>query len=226
MPKPSVGTAEPAAPSPSDRLFEPIDPAPLVYFRVVFGALMLWDVAHFALIGAIRPIYLDPAFLFTYDGFGWVRPLPGRGMHAVFFLLAFLAALVLLGLYYRIAAALFTAGYAYVFLLCKSMYMNHYYLVALLGLAMTAAPGQRPILGRRGPRPRDPRATGPRVVPLAAPGADRHRPTSSAGSPSSTSTGSAASRCGPGSRGGRRASPPARSFAKNGSSTPSPTAAS
>ena len=129
-----------AVPSPTDRLFEPIDPAPMVYFRIVFGAIVLWDVAHFALIGAIREVYLDPPFFFTYDGFEWVRPLPGRGMYALYYLLGFLAALVTLGLYYRVAAALFTAGYLYVFLICKSMYMNHYYLIALLGLAMIVVP--------------------------------------------------------------------------------------
>ncbi len=56
------------------RLFEPIDIASLVYFRVVFGAIMLWEVWRYLSNGAIKRNYIVPEFHFTYHGFDWVQP--------------------------------------------------------------------------------------------------------------------------------------------------------
>ena len=77
---PASRTAEPMA-SPRRRasdwldgfLFGPVDVAPLVYFRIVFGVTMLWEAANFLRFGWVRQLYLTPAYFFTYQGFEWVR---------------------------------------------------------------------------------------------------------------------------------------------------------
>ena len=75
-------------------------------------------------------------FLFKYDGFSWVQPLPPGPHQAVFYALAVLAVGVTLGLAYRACAALLFLGWGYVFLLDQSLYLNHLYLVVLVtGLA-------------------------------------------------------------------------------------------
>ncbi len=122
------------------RLFAPVDIAVLVYFRLVFGAVMLWEVWRFATYGWITADFIDPTYHFTYYGLGWIKPLPGVGMDVVFLLMAVAAIGVMLGLWYRVAASILFAAYTYVFLLDEAVYNNHYYLVALLALLTAVIP--------------------------------------------------------------------------------------
>ena len=125
------------------RLFEPVDIASLVYFRIAFGAIMLWEVYSYFGHGWIKRYYIDPTFYFTYYGFGWIRPWPGNGMYLHFFALGALAICIILGLWYRISASLFFLGFTYVFLLDQTNYLNHHYLVSLVSLLMIFLPAHR-----------------------------------------------------------------------------------
>lgn len=124
-------------------LFAPVDIAALVYVRIVFGAVMLWQLWTYASLGWIADYYVDSSLNFTYLGFGWVRPWPGIGMYLHFAVLAVCAVGILFGAWYRLSAVLFTLGYAYVFLLEKTTYNNHYYLIILLGLLLAVVPAHR-----------------------------------------------------------------------------------
>ena len=104
---------------------------------------MLWEVWRYFDGNRIRRFYLEPPVLFTYFGFDWVRPWPGDGMFWHFGALGVLSVLIALGLFYRIAAALFCFGFAYVFLLNQAEYLNHFYLVCLISLLMTFIPAHR-----------------------------------------------------------------------------------
>src|SRR5688572_31944575 len=85
-------------------LFTPVDISFLVAFRVLFGAIMLWEVYRYFTHGWISRYYIEPALTFTYYGFSWVKPWPGRGMYIHFFVLGLAAACVMAGFLYRIAA--------------------------------------------------------------------------------------------------------------------------
>jgi len=74
------------------RMFQPVDGASLAVFRMIFGAIMLWEVWRYFSHGWIERYYVDPTFHFTYDGFSWVRPWPETGMRLHFTALAILAA--------------------------------------------------------------------------------------------------------------------------------------
>ena len=50
-------------------LFAPVDIAALVYFRIVFGALMFWEIRRYFQGDLIRWWYIEPTFHFTYYGF-------------------------------------------------------------------------------------------------------------------------------------------------------------
>ena len=82
----------------SAKLFEPVDVASLVFFRVTFGLMMLWNVFYYW--PRIARHYIIPKFHFKYYGFHWVRVLPGDGMYYVFVLLGILALLIVLGLFH------------------------------------------------------------------------------------------------------------------------------
>jgi vitamin K-dependent gamma-carboxylase-like protein len=124
-------------------LFKPVDIAFLVYFRIVFGAIMLWEVYRFFTHNWITRYYVEPAIHFTYYGFSWIRPWPGRGMYVHFFVLGVAAACILVGFCYRVAAAVFFLGFTYVFLLEQARYLNHFYLVCLISFLLIFLPANR-----------------------------------------------------------------------------------
>ncbi|MAS37141.1 MAG: vitamin K-dependent gamma-carboxylase [Anaerolineaceae bacterium] len=125
------------------RLFVPVAAAPLVFFRIAFGGIMLWEVWRYFNHGWIARYFIEPTFYFGYFGFEWVRPWPGDGMYLHFYLLGLLAVLIILGLFYRISALLFFLGFTYVFLLDQTNYLNHFYLIALVSFAMIFVPATR-----------------------------------------------------------------------------------
>jgi vitamin K-dependent gamma-carboxylase len=125
------------------RLFEPVDGASLAVFRMLFGAIMLWEVYRYFSNDWIPRYFMDPTFHFTFYGFGWVQPWPGNGMYWHFAILGALAVCIMLGLAYRIAAPLFFLGFTYVFLLEQARYLNHFYLISLLALLMAIVPAHR-----------------------------------------------------------------------------------
>jgi vitamin K-dependent gamma-carboxylase len=144
---PSISVVAPAKPGLFQRLcaalFEPVDIAFLVFFRIVFGAIMLWEVYRFFSTGWIQRYYIDPAFHFGYFGFEWVKPWPGNGMYIHFALLGVAAACIMLGFFYRIASPLFFLAFTYVFLLDQTRYLNHFYLVCLISFLMIFLPANR-----------------------------------------------------------------------------------
>lgn len=126
-----------------EKLFEPVDVASLACFRIAFGAIMAWEAWDYFKTGWLKAHYIDPTFHFTYYGFDWVKPWPGNGMYLHFCALGVLALCILLGLFYRVAAVLFFLGFAYVFLLEKTLYLNHFYLIVLISLLLIFIPAHR-----------------------------------------------------------------------------------
>ena len=66
------------------QLFSPIDISILVYFRIIFGAIMFWEVLRYFDHDWITRYWIEPTFHFTYYGFDWVRPWPGELMYIHF----------------------------------------------------------------------------------------------------------------------------------------------
>lgn len=106
----------------------------------MFGWLMLLDVFRYIRFGWVDKYFIDPAFHFTYYGFHWLTPWPAVGMYAHFAALGLCATGVALGYRSRLCAALFTVGFSYVFLLEKSHYLNHFYVIMILGALSAVVP--------------------------------------------------------------------------------------
>lgn len=149
-------------PSLAARLFEAVPIEPLVQFRVALGAILLWEVYRYLSSDWPRQLFLEPGLLFHYYGFEWIRPLPERWHLAVFPLLAVLAGCVIVGLFYRVAAALLFVGWAYVFLLDQALYLNHLYLVTVIIGLSAFLPAHRALSIDAWMRPRIHAATVPR----------------------------------------------------------------
>lgn len=125
------------------RLFEPVDIASLVFFRIAFGVVIIYEVWLQFSRGWIKLDYIDPDYHFSYYGFGWVQQWPGNGMYFHFLALGVMGACIALGLWYRIATVLFFLGFTYVFLLDQALYLNHFYLIVLVSFLMIFIPAHR-----------------------------------------------------------------------------------
>jgi len=129
----------------AQRLAAPTPTGALVAFRVALGALVTVSAIRFLAYGWVDELFVKPSFFFTYWGFGWVRPLPASGMHALFVALAVLGVCFAAGLLHRIVAPTLAVLFAYVQLIDVTNWLNHYYLVSLLLLLSAAMP-----IGRAG----------------------------------------------------------------------------
>ncbi|MBT4865483.1 MAG: HTTM domain-containing protein, partial [Planctomycetaceae bacterium] len=125
------------------QLFEPVAIDFLVYFRMAFGAIMLWEMVRYIEAGWVQRNFIDPPIHFTFYGFSWARPWPGDGMHWHFYAMALLAACITTGLCYRLAALLFFLGFTHIFLIDQAFYLNHFYMVCLVSFSMIFLPAHR-----------------------------------------------------------------------------------
>lgn len=117
--------------------------APLVTFRVIFGALAFLGTIRFLLKGWVQDLYIEPEFYFGFLGFEWVKPFPGDWMYLPFILILIASLGIMFGLFYRFSATLFFVAFTYVELLDKTNYLNHYYFVSLIGFLLIWLPAHR-----------------------------------------------------------------------------------
>jgi hypothetical protein len=147
----------------SERLRAPVDGASLAVVRIGLGALIAIEAVNYLTSDWIERSFRDPSFHFTYEWFDWVQPWPGVGMYLHFIAIAALGLLLAFGVANRIVAPLLVIGFAYVFLLDKAEYLNHFYAALLLLVLLAVTPADRAfsVAARRSP-------DRPRVVPVWA----------------------------------------------------------
>lgn len=117
-----------------------VDIASLAAFRIIFGTVMFAGILRFLATGWIEPMYGEPVWFFTYPGFAWVTPWSVTGMYVHYGVLAALALAVAVGFHFRVAIVLFTIGFTYTQLIDVTNYLNHHYLVVLLGVQLACLP--------------------------------------------------------------------------------------
>lgn len=135
--------------------------APLVTFRVAFGAMMLLSIIRFWYNGWITSLYVQPKFYFAYPGFEWLHPAGNTGMHIVFFCMGLAALLVAAGFLYRPAIIAFFLLFTYIELLDITNYLNHYYFISIVSFLMIWLPANRSFAVDCRIRPQIARATVP-----------------------------------------------------------------
>lgn len=124
-------------------LSRPYGIEPLVTFRILFGALMMVGALRFMQKGWIERLYIEPVLHFKFYGFEWVEALSPAGMYVLYTLIAVSAGLIMVGLFYRLAAVVFFLTFTYSELIDATNYLNHYYLVCLLALLLCFLPAHR-----------------------------------------------------------------------------------
>lgn len=121
-------------------LFQPIDNAPIVIFRMLFGLLIAIECYGSIGTGWVRRVLVEPTFTFTMPGFEWLQPLPGDGMYYYFAVMGSMGVLICLGYYYRFAMLTFAVMWSGVYFMQTTSYNNHYYLLMIISYVMFLLP--------------------------------------------------------------------------------------
>ncbi|WP_300980314.1 HTTM domain-containing protein [Nonlabens sp.] len=124
-------------------LFTQVDNTALVLFRMLFGLLIACEAFGSIALGAVNRLFIEPDFTFTFIGFEFLEPLPGNWMYVLYVLMGIAGLLVMLGYKYRMALLFYAISWAYVYLMQKSSYNNHCYLLMLLNFLMLLLPANR-----------------------------------------------------------------------------------
>lgn len=127
----------------SDFLGTNTDNSPLVIFRMFFGFLVACETFGAILTGWVEKTLVKPDFTFSFIGLEWLQPLQGNGMYYYFIIMGICGLLIMLGLFYRFSSLLFFVMWTAVYLMQKSEYNNHYYMLILLSGAMAMMPAHR-----------------------------------------------------------------------------------
>lgn len=120
-------------------LFTPINPLTLGVFRIVFGFFALLESLYFYKVHLIEDYILQPKFLFNYD-FLPLSPFSEPILQLILGAMLVSTLLMMAGVFYRVATTSFFMGFTYFFLLDKSYYNNHLYLIALIALLLVVIP--------------------------------------------------------------------------------------
>lgn len=125
------------------KLHQSVDNSPLVIFRMIFG-LLIWAEAWGAIAtGWVKRAFIIPEITFPFMAFSWLKPLPGDGMYYYYIVMGIFGAMIMLGLYYRVAVISYTIMWAGVYYMQKTNYNNHYYLLLLLLILMCLVPAHQ-----------------------------------------------------------------------------------
>ncbi|WP_370000879.1 HTTM domain-containing protein [Winogradskyella sp.] len=124
-------------------LFKHIDNSGLIVFRIIFGMLCALEAIGAVFTGWIRRTLIEPDFTFSFIGFEWLQPLPGNWMYAYYIVMGIFGLLIMVGYKYRFSMFMFATMWTATYLMQKSSYNNHYYLLFILSYLMVFLPANR-----------------------------------------------------------------------------------
>ena len=126
------------------RMFDPVDSAMLVWLRIAVGAaIYIWASGYLDVTQKIpnyKLIFQDPLFLFKYSAFKWVGLWPGDGIYWHFLITKIAAACLVAGFLTRASAVICSFSIAYVLLVERQIYVNHYYLLSCAAAVLAFFP--------------------------------------------------------------------------------------
>ena len=124
-------------------LFKHIDNSALIVFRIIFGLLCFLESVGAIFTGWVTRTLVEPKFTFNFIGFEFLQPLPGDWMYVYYTIMGVFGLLIMVGYKYRLSMFAFTLMWTCTYLMQKSSYNNHYYLLMLLSAIMVFLPANK-----------------------------------------------------------------------------------
>lgn len=124
-------------------LFKHIDNSGLIVFRIIFGLLCFLESVGAVFTGWVKNTLIDPKFTFSFIGFEWLQPLSGNWMYAYYIIMGIFGLLIMVGYKYRFSMLMFATMWTATYLMQKTSYNNHYYLLFILSFLMVLMPANK-----------------------------------------------------------------------------------
>jgi hypothetical protein len=121
-----------------------VSSASVELLRVAYGVVGAAAALRFLLRGWVDSLLVAPVHHLTYPGFDWVRPLPAPWAHLHILVVAGAAVAVAAGWRTKPALVVYLLGFVWLELIDAALYLNHYWLMTVLGALLLALP-----VGRR-----------------------------------------------------------------------------
>jgi len=130
-------------------LFDRINPILIAVFRIVFGVFAFLEILYFYKTHLIEDYIIQPKVLFNYS-FLPLAPFSEGVLDLMLGITLISTIFIMIGKYYRAAIITFFIGFTYFFLLDKSYYNNHLYLLSLIAFLMIFIPADNALsLGKK-----------------------------------------------------------------------------
>ncbi|PZD78503.1 HTTM domain-containing protein [Mesonia sp. K7] len=123
--------------------FKQVDNSALIVFRIFFGILITLEAWGAIASGWVRRTLVEPQQTFNFIGFDFLQIFVGPQMYIFYAVLGLFGVFVMLGYRYKFSMAMYTVMWTITYLLQKSSYNNHYYLLILICIFMLIVPAHR-----------------------------------------------------------------------------------
>jgi len=125
--------------------FDDVDNLTLVIFRVMWGLIMAYECYTFIRndYNKLNMYYVYPIFAPKYYGFFWVNAWPGDGMYYHIWTMLVAALGIATGFMFHLSAIVFFFGFTYLILLDACLYLNHFYLIAVMAFMLIFLPANK-----------------------------------------------------------------------------------
>lgn len=121
-------------------LLQPVSALSLHFFRIGYGFATSILILRYFYYGWIHSYFIKPTFYFKHFGWEWIHPLPPAFTYLLFGILLVTTLGIFLGYFLRFNLFVFTVGFTWFHFSDATIYLNHYYLVSLLGLLLWLSP--------------------------------------------------------------------------------------
>ncbi|WP_243401257.1 HTTM domain-containing protein [Leptospira harrisiae] len=121
-------------------LSNPVSSLSLHFFRIGYGFATSILIIRYFYFGWIHSYFIKPTFFFKHFGWEWIHPLPPIFTYLLFIILLVSALGIFFGYLLRVNLFVFTIGFTWFHFSDATIYLNHYYLISLLGFLLWLSP--------------------------------------------------------------------------------------
>lgn len=111
-------------------------------FRRFYGIINFILVIRYFSNGWIESYFKDPILHFHHFGMEWIHPLPYEGMLLLFILMGCLSLLIAFDIFAKFSVIIYTICFSYFHFSDATIYLNHYYLISVIGFLLSFLPNQ------------------------------------------------------------------------------------
>ena len=126
-------------------LCAPVDNSALIAYRIMWGLIMFYECTRFSANNFIKAdqYYVKPEFHGKYYGFEWVEPWGEAGIHLHLYAMMIAALGIAAGCLYPLCTLFFAISWTYFILIDSIIYLNHFYLIAVIAFLLALLPANR-----------------------------------------------------------------------------------